>query len=177
MQCIFDLIWVLYTLEMQHVSIDVLEEETIPNCVVALAAFEGFFPIVEMQSTKHQLVHSLNDIKRAGPSRNLWMFPFERFNKYLKGLIFNQAHPLASMAKNYSIFEKFKMHMCGKYDNFEKYSKLYDNVPPAYTSALSDFMEGMTTCWCFSVLFMAFFIMGFSGVFLAFNRMQPHRRR
>ena len=53
MQAIFDLIWVLYTLENQTVRIDILEEDIIPRCYEVLAAFEGFFPLVEMQSTKH----------------------------------------------------------------------------------------------------------------------------
>lgn len=70
-----------------------------------LSNFEGFLPHSEMTITMHQLYHICNDIINYGPPRCLWMFSFERMNKYLSDLIKNPAKPFASIAKNYALTE------------------------------------------------------------------------
>jgi hypothetical protein len=77
----------------------------IPELKSLLANREGLLPSCEMTYALHGIVHVADQIQRIGPPRLSSMYPYERGNKKLKGLIMNNSAPISSLVKNYLLSE------------------------------------------------------------------------
>ena len=68
-----------------------------------LIEHSSLFPPTECTYTLHEIVHIIKQIKDIGPPRYSTLFKFERVNLFIKRMIKNRNHSLASITKNYSV--------------------------------------------------------------------------
>lgn len=109
-----------------------LNNELLPKLYITLSRREGLMPLTEMTYTVHQLVHVFQDIKHTGPPRFIWMYAFERVNKYCKNLIKNQREPLNSMVKNYIWVETLTIFLLFRMENLENILQYTQNIDKDY---------------------------------------------
>jgi hypothetical protein len=111
-----------------HFDLLYLQNKALPALYGAMADWEGMFPVSECTYAFHQFLHCISEIPKCGPPRNYWMFSFERVNKYLIGLLRNQAYPIASIAKNYCLCERAKHLLYLSFNNSRRLAKYYDFI-------------------------------------------------
>ena len=68
-----------------------------------LIEHSSLFPPTECTYTLHEIVHIIKQIKDIGPPRYSTLFKFERVNLFIKRMIKNRNHSLASITKNYLV--------------------------------------------------------------------------
>ena len=73
------------------------------DLINVLIEHSALFPPTECTYTLHELVHIIKQIKDIGPPRYSTLFKFERVNLFIKKLIKQRNHSLASITKNYSV--------------------------------------------------------------------------
>ena len=59
------------------------------DLVIALVLIEGCFPVGHLIPSTHHFVHYAEYTKSHGILRQFWMMAFERYNKYIKNLVFD----------------------------------------------------------------------------------------
>jgi hypothetical protein len=79
-------------------EVDLLEVRLI-ECLCVL---EGRLPLDTFVSTFHNLVHIPDMLRKFGPLRGFWMFPFERSMHELTQFLMNNRHPVQSIINNYT---------------------------------------------------------------------------
>lgn len=75
-------------------SMDVLTEEV----ALALCLIEREFPPSFFDPMTHLVVHLVEELYLCGPVHSRWMYPLERYMKYLKSYVRNKARPEGCIA-------------------------------------------------------------------------------
>jgi len=65
---------------------------------LVLCLLEYEFPPSFFDSMTHLLVHLVEELQLCGPVHNRWMYPLERYMKYMKSYVRNKAQPEGCMA-------------------------------------------------------------------------------
>ena len=71
-----------------------LEEEV----AIAICSLERQFPLAFFDPMSHLPVHLVEELKLCGPVQNRWMYPLERYMKYMKTYVRNKARLEGCMA-------------------------------------------------------------------------------
>ena len=69
------------------------------DLIFGLSLFEGCTPVDYLKPHQHHFTHYSDATRIFGPLSILWMNGFERFNKFLKGLVNNAHHAEMNMAR------------------------------------------------------------------------------
>ena len=69
------------------------------DLIFGLSLFEGCTPVDYLKPHQHHFTHYSDGTRIFGPLSILWMNGFERFNKFLKGLVNNAHHAEMNMAR------------------------------------------------------------------------------
>ncbi|CAL2277834.1 unnamed protein product [Prunus armeniaca] len=78
-------------------KLDKLEEDV----VVTLCLLEKYFPPSLFDIMVHLVVHLVREVRLCGPVYFIWMYPFERYMKVLKGYVQNRNRPEGCIAEQY----------------------------------------------------------------------------
>ncbi|KAL6284249.1 hypothetical protein ACE6H2_015178 [Prunus campanulata] len=78
-------------------KLDKLEEDVI----VTLCLLEKYFPPSFFDIMVHLVVHLVREVRLCGPVYFIWMYPFERYMKVLKGYVQNRTRPEGCIAERY----------------------------------------------------------------------------
>lgn len=73
--------------------------------VETLCLLEKYFPPSLFDIMIHLTVHLVREVRLCGPVYFRWMYPFERFLKFLKSNIRNKNRPGGCIAENYTAYE------------------------------------------------------------------------
>jgi len=65
---------------------------------LTLCLLEREFPPSFFDPMTHLLVHLVEELQLCGPVQNRWMYPLERYMKYMKSYVQNKARPEGCMA-------------------------------------------------------------------------------
>ena len=79
---------------IDHELMDSMNEEV----AVVLCLLEREFPPSFFDNMTHLLVHLVEELFLCGPVHNRWMYPLERYMKYMKSYVRNKARPEGCMA-------------------------------------------------------------------------------
>jgi len=73
-------------------------ESIIEEVAIAICSLEREFPPSFFDSMTHLPVHLVEELHLCGPVHNRWMYPLERYMKYMKSYVRNKARPEGCMA-------------------------------------------------------------------------------
>ena len=90
-------------------TLDLLQKEL----VITLCLLEQYFLPIFFDIMIHLRVHLIDQVKLCGPIYLLWMYPFERDMKNLKGYVRSRKHPEGCIAENYIAEES--LQFCAEY--------------------------------------------------------------
>jgi len=97
MKAILHLSYIFQKLCMKVV--DPLDNERMQNEVArTMCLLEREFPPSFFDSMMHSPVHLVEELHLCGPVQNRWMYPMERYMKYMKSYVRNKARPEGCMA-------------------------------------------------------------------------------
>ena len=109
--------------------------------VRGLVMLEGSLPPCHLNPLLHRFVHYAFQTARLGNLFLLSMFPFERFNKRIKGHLRNPRHALASIAKNVQM------------DDVNRFLKMSQSQDPACKkNTASCFVVGRSSIHTFVII-------------------------
>ena len=77
------------------------EEELINDAVTALCMLKKEFPLGFFNIMTHLIIHLAEELFICGPVHTRWMYPMERYMKFLKDYVHTKARPEGSMAEGY----------------------------------------------------------------------------
>ena len=83
------------------------------DVVVTLCILEKYFPPSFFDIMLHLTVHLVREVKLCGPVYLRWMYPFERFMKFLKGYVRNRNRPEGCIVECY--IAKEAIEVCTEY--------------------------------------------------------------
>lgn len=83
------------------------------DLVVTINLFEMYFLPEFFDIMVHLTVHLVREVRLCGPVYLRWMYPFERFLKYLKGYVRNKNRPEGCIAECYIVEEAIEF--CTEY--------------------------------------------------------------
>lgn len=83
------------------------------DIVKTLCLFEKYFPPSFFDIMVHLTVHLVREVKLCGPVYLIWMYPFERYMKILKGYVCNRNRPEGCIAECYIAEEA--LEFCTEY--------------------------------------------------------------
>ena len=75
------------------------------DLVVTINLFKMYFLPEFFDIMVHLIVHLVREVRLCGPVYLRWMYPFERFLKYLKGYVQNKNRPEGCIAECYIVEE------------------------------------------------------------------------
>ena len=78
-----------------------LKEDT----ALVLCLLEKEFPPSFFDPMTHLLIHLVEELEICGPVHTRWMYPMERYMKFLMGFVRNMARPEGSIAEGYALEE------------------------------------------------------------------------
>jgi hypothetical protein len=81
------------------------EGELMDETVIALCMMEKEFPLGFFNIMTHLMIHLVEELFICGPVQTRWMYPIERYMKYLKDYVRTKARPEGSMAKDFVIYD------------------------------------------------------------------------
>lgn len=80
-----------------------------------LSYLERDFPVSLHVIVFHLFHHMPMFLRRFGPAYGFWMYPMERFNRWICARITNRRHPESTVLESYRFFElAFFMQLSGK---------------------------------------------------------------
>ena len=122
---ILELFDIISELLNDRISIEYVQEILMPKYINNVVKREGLFPDVENTITIHQIFHLIKKLTQTGPLKQHWMFPFERLNHHIRGLVKNNSAPIASIVKNLRITESSVQFLSTNLDNMRRYYKSF----------------------------------------------------
>jgi hypothetical protein len=79
--------------------------ELLNDFVISLCMLEKEFPLGFFNIMTHLMVHLVEELFICGPVHMHWMYPMERYMKFLKDYVCTKARPEGSMAEGYVMEE------------------------------------------------------------------------